>query len=75
MFDMSNVRIKKMKKAYIWSYFVYICEFNVLQFSRLVKLILFKLTLMHRKVVCQSSGGIYIQKEKKNISLLPFKGC
>ena len=40
--------------------FQYICEFNVLQFSRLVKLLLIILTLIHRKVVCRFSGGIYI---------------
>ena len=35
-----------------------------LQFSRLVKLLLLKLTLIRQKVVRQLSGRIYIQKDK-----------
>ena len=73
MFDMNNVRNyeKKRKKklnslpqVVITRTCIYF-EFSVLQFSRLVKLLLLILTLIHRKVVRILSGGIYIRKEKK----------
>ena len=44
---------------------VYICEFSVLQSSRLVKLLLLILTLIHQKVLGRFSGGISYEKKRK----------
>ena len=75
MFDMSeklkknkkNPKKTKIKKAYICTYFVYICEFNVLQFSRLAQLLLLILTLIQQKVVCRLSGEYTYEKKRKTL--------